>query len=227
MRLLAALCVLALVSLVLVEIKADGALLRALLSKVHDRKSNNRPKSGDKHNSVVLSSSRVAKDRDADNNNEVDVHASESATHVQKSAIEKRDTSQKLQGHTREHFNSIKERSLDETSDYINVEPRHDVVLQSSKTKSSPSPQPIHLEERDALSSGGVQNIGDERGNGISSAPRRVLRTHAGDMFVIAVCYVCSLMYVGKRKSIPKPVFVTAVGLCEKVRGEFVNAFIM
>ena len=185
MCLLLSLCVL---TFVLVEIKADGALLRTLLSKVHDRKSNNLPKSGNGNNSGVLSSSRVAKDQVADNNNDADVHASESATHVQKSAKKKRDRSQKLQGHTHEHFNSIKERSLDDTSDYINLEPQHDVVLQSSKA--STNQPPIHLEEPDALFSGGVQNIDDERGNGISSAPRRVLRTHAGDIFVIALCYV-------------------------------------
>ena len=185
MRLLAALCVLA---LVLVQINADGEMLRAISGKVQAKKFNHRHKIGNRHNSVVLSSSRVAKDRDADNNNDADVHASESATHEHKSAIEKRDTSQKLQGHTHEHFNNIKERSLDETSDYIDVEPRHDVVLQSSK--SSPTQPPIHLEDRNALFSGGVQNNDHERGNGISAAPRRVLRTHAGDIFVIALCYV-------------------------------------
>ena len=183
MRLLLALCVL---TFVLVEIKADGALLRALLSKIHDRKSNNRPKSGNGHNSGVLSSSRVAKDRDAGNNKHVDFEASDAATHVQKSAKKKRDTSQKLQGHTHEHFNSIKERSLDETSDYINVEPRHDVVFQSFT--SSPTQPPIHLEERGALLSGGVQNIVPERGTVISPIHRRVLRTHAGDTFVIVFC---------------------------------------
>ena len=185
MRLHAALCALA---LVLVEIKADGEMLRAISGKVRDKKVYNLQKSGNGHNSVVLSGSHAANDQDEDNNNDFDVHASESATHEHKSAIKKRDTSQKLQGHTHEHFNSIKERSLDETSDYIDVEPMHDVVLPSSK--SSPTQPPMHLEDRNALSSGSVQSNDHERDNGISAAPRRVLRTHAGDIFVIALCYV-------------------------------------
>ena len=189
MRLIVSLCVLA---LVLVEIKADGEILRAISGKVQAKKFNYRQKSGDRHNSVELSGSHAANDQDEDNNNDVDFHASDAAAHEQKSAKKKRDTSQKLQGHTHEHFNSIKERSLDETSDYINVEPMHDVVFQSSKTKSSPSPQPIHLEERNALFSGGVQHIDDERGKGMSPIARRLTRTHAGDTFVFVLCYVCS-----------------------------------
>ena len=187
MRLLAALSVL---TLVLVKIKADGEMLRAISGKVQAKKFNYRQKSGDRHNSDVLSGSHAANDQDADNNNDADVHASESATHEHKSPIEKRDTSQKLHGHTHAHFNSIKERSLDDTSDYIDVEPMHDVVRPSSK--SSPTQPPMHLEDRNALFSGGVQNNDQERGNGISAAPRRVLRTHAGDIFVIALCYVCN-----------------------------------
>ena len=57
MRLLAALCVLA---LVLVEIKADGEMLRAISGTVHDKKFNYRQKSGNRHNHEVLSGSRVA-----------------------------------------------------------------------------------------------------------------------------------------------------------------------
>ena len=182
MRLLAALCVL---TLVLVAIKADGEILRALSAK-RDKKFNYRRKSGNRYNSVVLSSSYGAKDRDAYDNKNVDIQSSDAATLEQKSAIEKRDTSKKFQGHTHEHFNSIKERSLDETSDYINVEPRHDVIVQSFK--SSPTQPPIHLEERDSLFSGGLQNIGQGGGRGISPVQRQLIRTHAGDTFVIVGC---------------------------------------
>ena len=178
-----ALCAL---TVALVEDKTYSAVLKTLPGEDDQKNFESGPSSGNNYDSAILSSSHRTRRR-VINSQRNDVAAivtsasfqtSDISTSERKSAIVKRDASKTSTGHIHENVNSIYERSLDDTYDYINVRPRQDIGAHN--TKSPSSHQEFRLEERESFISDGPRPEDSGQEEAMSPAPRRLRRIHAG-----------------------------------------------